>query len=548
MRFIHIKTITWFGTILFAFSFPYSVGQEIRETDTTARLKSNPATADHSKFEILKQDFETGPEVTAACLTCHTEAAKQIHQTIHWNWFNPKLGLGKRNVVNNFCISVGTNEPRCTSCHVGYGWNDASFDFQSEERVDCLVCHDTTGTYHKFPTDAGHPNYLPKEWPKGSGKMVAVPDLSHVAQNVGQASRQTCGSCHFYGGGGDGVKHGHLDSSLTNPTRDLDVHMAVDGLNFECTSCHSTWGHQVAGSKYQLKAADPKGMDLPRMDHDRASCVSCHGHAPMRDSKLNHHVRKIACETCHIPEFARGGVPTKMFWDWSTAFQRKGENGQPLKSEKNDDGEVTYINKKGSFEWGRHVVPSYMWFDGKMQFTKTNETTPIDMVDGQPQPLVLTRIKARPNQPGSRIWPFKIMRGVQPYDARLQQLALPHLFSKDKHNETAFWKNKDWQAALVHGMEHSNAYEQGAENRSFTGKLKWVETEMYWPITHMVAPKEQALTCANCHSEDSRMAGLEGIYVPGLHQHTAISGIGWSMALLSLLGVIAHGLVRFIRK
>ena len=25
---------------------------------------------------------------------------------------------------------------------------------------------------------------------------------------------------------------------------------------------------------------------------------------------------------------------------------------------------------------------------------------------------------------------------------------------------------------------------------------------MYWPITHMVAPKERALQCDDCHAED----------------------------------------------
>jgi hypothetical protein len=28
---------------------------------------------------------------------------------------------------------------------------------------------------------------------------------------------------------------------------------------------------------------------------------------------------------------------------------------------------------------------------------------------------------------------------------------------------------------------------------------------MYWPTTHMVQPKENALQCADCHSENSRM-------------------------------------------
>ncbi len=57
---------------------------------TTASAAADPSpaklpntTADHSKFEVLDKDFATGPEVTKACLSCHTEASKQIHQTQH---------------------------------------------------------------------------------------------------------------------------------------------------------------------------------------------------------------------------------------------------------------------------------------------------------------------------------------------------------------------------------------------------------------------------------------------------------------------------------
>ncbi|GAB6176021.1 hypothetical protein JCM16814_09120 [Desulfobaculum senezii] len=64
-------------------------------------------TADHSKHEVLKQDFQKPEEVTAACLTCHTEAAVQFHKTIHWTWLDPledpalKVGKGGL-VINNF--------------------------------------------------------------------------------------------------------------------------------------------------------------------------------------------------------------------------------------------------------------------------------------------------------------------------------------------------------------------------------------------------------------------------------------------------------------
>ncbi|MGD2119736.1 MAG: hypothetical protein PVG66_15365, partial [Chromatiales bacterium] len=38
----------------------------------TQRFDSN-STADHSKFDELKGPFNNGPEVTRACLKCHTE-------------------------------------------------------------------------------------------------------------------------------------------------------------------------------------------------------------------------------------------------------------------------------------------------------------------------------------------------------------------------------------------------------------------------------------------------------------------------------------------
>jgi hypothetical protein len=64
-------------------------------------------TADHSKHAVLQQEFSSGPEVTKACLSCHSEAAAQFHKTIHWSWLDPateeskKLGKGGLS-INNF--------------------------------------------------------------------------------------------------------------------------------------------------------------------------------------------------------------------------------------------------------------------------------------------------------------------------------------------------------------------------------------------------------------------------------------------------------------
>lgn len=495
-----------------------------------ANVPDNRSTADHSRFKELQQDFKNGPEVTAACLECHTEAASQLHATTHWTWaFDNELtgqALGKKNVINNFCVATASNWARCTSCHIGYGWKDEQFDLSSETNVDCLVCHETTGTYQKFPTGAGHPNYEPKEWPPGSGKVRQPPDLAAVAQSVGDPKRENCGACHFYGGGGDGVKHGHLDSSMAKPDKALDVHMDVDGLNFTCQTCHTTGTHEIAGSRYVTIATDDRGVVVPgQADQNRATCESCHSltpHKGMQAARLDAHIDTVACETCHIPTFARGGRKTKMWWDWSTAG-KKDENGQGLVI-KDEDGYPTYDFKKGDFVWEDNVVPEYEWFNGDIRYSLLE-----DKID--PSGVVpINTLGGAAGQPDSRIWPFKVMRGKQPIDAEQNVFGVPHLFGKD---DAAYWKTFDWDAALVAGMA-----ERGLQ---YSRKLGFVETEYYWPVTHMVAPGEDALACADCHSRDGRLQNVSGVYIPGQTRAVWLDNLGWLVVLGTLGGVAAHG-------
>ena len=82
----------------------------------------------------------------------------------------------------------------------------------------------------------------------------------------------------------------------------------------------------------------------------------------------------------------------------------------------------------------------------------------------------------------------------------------------------------------------------------FSGQVGFVETEMAWPITHMVAPKAQALACMDCHQAAGRLAGITGIYMPGRDHHPWIDTAGWSLALLALVGVSGHGVLRVISR
>ncbi len=271
----------------------------------TGEKKESISTADHSKFKELQKEFKSGPEVTKACLTCHTEAAKQIQKTQHWTWefLNPdtKQTLGKKHIINNFCTAVESNQKFCTACHIGYGWEDQKFDFTKQENVDCLVCHESTGTYRKIPGLSGHPPYKDMEFPPHTGKIVKAPDLAKVAQSVGKTSRANCGACHFYGGGGDAVKHGDLDSTLKNPGKYLDIHMDKKGLNFTCGTCHMTAGHKVPGSRYAPTAADIKDaaphLRGKMVTTNPATCQACHGAKPhpAKMARLNDHTSKLAC-------------------------------------------------------------------------------------------------------------------------------------------------------------------------------------------------------------------------------------------------------------
>ncbi|MGF1548398.1 MAG: tetrathionate reductase family octaheme c-type cytochrome [Thiotrichales bacterium] len=526
--------------LVFGLFLTLSVGflPAFAESPAKAQSAAKPgqSTADHSKFEELKNPFASGEEVTEACLKCHTEAAKQVHKSVHWTWEyqHPKTGqrLGKKTVVNSFCGSITANEPRCTSCHVGFGWKDASFDFTSERNVDCMACHDTTGTYLKFPTDAGHPPYQDKEL---AGKTIKAVDLNKVAQNVGKTSRQTCGACHFSGGGGDAVKHGDLDTSLGKPDKALDVHMDTAGLNFSCATCHTFIEHQHAGSRYEMVAKDTTGVAIPGRKDTRATCESCHDLHPHQggvNNKLNDHVEKIACETCHIPSYARGGIATKMWWDWSTAGKRDAA-GKPIKVK--EGNLVVYDGMKGDFRLSENVEPEYFWFDGTIRYTLAD-----DRID--PREVVeINQLRGGPTIANSRIWPFKVMRGKQPYDTVNNVLLVAHLFGK---SENAYWRSYDWDKALVSGM--AEAKRIGQTQVEYSGKFDFVETKMYWPITHMVAPKEDALACAECHSKTGRLANLEGVYIPGRDANPWIDRIGWLAVLAALAGVMIHGLLRLI--
>lgn len=429
---------------------PGSSSQE----DPWSQMPQHAAHTDHT-VAALQKEFTSGEEVTEACLQCHPSAGDEMLLSAHFTWESGPYELpgreqevygGKKNLINNFCIGITNNEPPCTACHAGYGWEDSTFDFTDKTKIDCLVCHETTGTYVKM--NSGYP-----------GEDI---DLSAVAQSVGLPDRERCGSCHFKGGGGDAVKHGDLDTSLMFPSDELDVHMGK--YDFVCIDCHRTEQHDIGGRSISVS------MD----SENQIACTDCHSPTPHEDQRIDEHTTNVACQTCHIPEFARKKA-TKTEWDWSEAGQDLGDDPHH------------YLKIKGEFVYEDNVVPEYEWYNGEIERYILGDvidpTTPTEM--NPPTSSIV--------DPTATIWPFKVHYAKQIYDSEYNYLIPP-----TTAGEGGFWHEFDWDQAARLGAE--------ANGLTYSGEYDFAPTTMHWPITHMVAPKDHALQCDECH-----VAGGDGV-------------------------------------
>jgi len=519
-----------------------------------------PVNEFHATTAALAGPFTTGYQVTARCTSCHPQQAADVMGTLHWTWKGPTPQLqgmadflpdgstqnpgsiGKVNLVNNFCIAVPSNEKRCDQCHAGYGGDpdptkpqksaraytsaaaggDSSIPL--EHRVDCLVCHaDPVSGYAKDLKTFGNP--------------VPAVDLARAARLVRRTpTRQNCGACHFYAGGGDNVKL--MGSALRDPTEALDVHM---GRNMDCAACHAEPGHNFKGA----------GIHVPA-NFARSSCEDCHGAAPhagkfAMGATIDRHTDAIACQTCHIPTFSRAQF-AKMDWNWSTAGDKSRGTSGVETALVNDLGApdpagssvVVFDYIKGDFLWQRNVKPAYAWYNGGMAHATTVDkgafTIETGLTTADADRITLGMPLGGPADPTAKIFPFKLMRGRQAVyvNGSNSFIITPALFGP-----TGFW-------GVVQSVGYTFDPASGnytAPNASVpvvaptpldsllstiftTGSIKagsvpagtptfakydgvnpgwdWRYTKLYMDLNHEVAPKAQAIgagsDCAACHS------------------------------------------------
>jgi octaheme c-type cytochrome (tetrathionate reductase family) len=464
---------------------PNTGGQDPNSGDTTAR------TLHETIFEDLLDAGFTGP---ADCMLCHADEALDLMDHGHWSWRGTVANIeglegethGKWDLINNFCVAVPSNEGRCTQCHPGFDWKSTATDLTDIDLVDCLICHDTTGTYVKHPSANGGGG-PPAFKVDGAFVLATTEELAELAGKVGTPTRKSCGFCHFNAGGGDNVKHGDLASTLVNATFEVDVHMDMDGLNFTCQQCHTNEEHGFSGMP--LHSVDDGGL--------AADCARCHTDSPHEAngtvaSILNTHTDRIACQTCHIPAFARQ-KPTKVEWYWSEA-------GQDLETIPTDEyGMALYDKMKGRFVYDKNVVPTLKWFDGNWQRKVINATDTYTEAGTAADPVVLATPTADINTMGAKIYPFKKMIGDQPVDPINKRVLVPHLFGT-AGGENPYWGKYDWGLALADGTAYAG--------QEYSGTYDFANTEAYLTVNHEIAPAEDALTCGNCHGNDGFFTAL----------------------------------------
>ncbi|MCB0236121.1 MAG: cytochrome C, partial [Anaerolineae bacterium] len=147
----------------------------------------------------------------------------------------------------------------------------------------------------------------------------------------------------------------------------------------------------------------------------------------------------------------------------------------------------TYLKIKGSFEYEKDILPTYMWFNGNNAYRYLLG----DTIDPSQTTEMVTPAGSI-DDPTAKIFPFKIHVANQPYDTVNNILVPPRTAG-----EGGFWTTFDWPSALVLGAQDAGL--------DYSGQFGFTETSMAYPTTHMVQPKENALQCNDCHGENSRL-------------------------------------------
>ena len=430
-------------------------------------LNTDSASAGNASIAHANLTWSGSPGM---CLSCHTDEAEDMYASTHYQWQGetPYMTHGPQQqgkiagAVNSYCINILGNWEGCGNCHVGLGDQPdaAKIPTQAQlENIDCLICHQ-------------------KEYKRKKINGKFVPDaenmtitLTQAVQTVHLPERSNCLACHAKAGGGDAVKRGDL-ALATAETHDtqFDVHMSVAAGNLNCQDCHFFENHRVAGKGSDIRPTD---LDVP------IACTDCHaekttttGH---RTAAINDHVARVACQTCHIPYYAKDAVDsaateaTETHRTWlSTASPS--EPFHPASTKENN------------------LIPRYRFWN---RFSDNYLLGDIAQYDSETGTYPTSRPEGHVNEELSdnKLYPFKYKTAEQPIlDDSGELIAL---------DTSVFFATADPDAATVRGLV----------NMGYSGDeaYSWVVTETFQLLNHQISPAAEALACNDCHSNTNRI-------------------------------------------
>lgn len=449
--------------------------------------------------------------------------------------WNGKPGAGLTG-VNTYC-GTHLSSPRftCAGCHVGNGRFPKSPDAllglseagqQKElENIDCLMCHQEQ--YKRFPDPKGEfeqltmvaqdahgkpdPNATPikrnglygipvVDSDTGDFQFVpadpANPDLAGIpaalmkitaveaAQTVHATTRKSCLNCHAGAGGRDGAKRGDFSSAWADDASlKMDMHMSKDGEGLVCADCHDAGNHQVRG-----RGLDLRPSDVP----ERFTCETggCHTESPHDDyssrngARKDTHAKRVACQTCHIPTYAKG-FETEVARNWE----------DPEYSPKACNGRGGYLPTESK---GTNLTPTYDWFDGTSAVSYIGE--PLAVVGQEPLDPPEATMLGMPA--GSLAYVLGEPHGdVASAGAKLHPMK-EHWSKMARHAESDtlvpqstfdFFRSGSFEEAIRSGMRQTEGMKDDDE-------FDIVAVKTYQTINHGVEVEDNALGCGACHS------------------------------------------------
>ncbi len=400
------------------------------------------------------------------CLGCHDDEAHEVKGTTHYNWTGsapdmvngPDIPQGKlTNGVNSYCINIKGNWPVCGSCHAGRGKRPDD-PTAGLDNIDCLACHNE--------------EYARARKRLPGGAMGVENPTDSMVQNIHAPTRANCLMCHAKAGGGDGVKRGDLSlATITNNDPHFDVHMNSSGSDLSCQQCHEFEAHRVIGKGSDLRPTDDtvRGSEI--------ACVTCHegkdtteGH----DENIARHVDRVACQTCHIPTYAK--VATETHRDWR--LQHDGESADGLSG----PGHPYTIKES-------NLIPEYKFWNRLSDNYLLGDDASLTY-DAEKNTYPTSRPLGDIHDEDSKLYPFKYKTATQPKTSGDNVLIALDTFEylKGSGNVTI-------------------AVEKGLEGMGYGAAepYEWVDTDTYQLLNHGVSPASEALQCSSCHGDTTRL-------------------------------------------